>query len=199
MMVMSIVTGCTGTSTVSPTPPTPTPQASPAGIMTPRSPEKSLATKTLETKLRTAIAKKSGIPVQTIQCPDQIPVQANAPFNCQATAEGQTFTIAINSKEDNSKDDKPKNNKHSKDNQKIDKNELQWSTKGLLVIPKLEQTIQQGIKQQFNVAVKTSCGGKVRAAKQGDQFQCKIIDNRGQARAVNVRVDDEKGNVTWKL
>jgi hypothetical protein len=77
--------------------------------------------------------------------------------------------------------------------------ELQWSTKGLLVLPKLEQTIQKGIKTQFQIEVKTNCGGNVRVAKPGDTFQCQVTDQKGTTKPITVRVDDEKGNVTWKL
>jgi hypothetical protein len=76
---------------------------------------------------------------------------------------------------------------------------LQWSTKDLLVLPKLEKNIQQGIQQQFGLAVKTNCGGTIRLAKPGETFTCKVTDPKGQTQTVNVRVDDEKGNVTWKL
>jgi hypothetical protein len=166
--------GCTGVAPSSPTavpsPMSPTPF---------QSPQKSPQTKALETKLKADLAKRAGIKVQTVTCPEQVTIQAGSSLNCRATAEGQTFTIAIS----------PKGNK----------SELQWNTQGLLVLPKLEQTIQKGIKDQFKVAVKTSCGGTLRAAKPGDTFVCKIIDSRGQARPVTVRVDDDRGNVTWKL
>lgn len=114
-----------------------------------------------------------------MECPYQLPVKPLEKFTCEAKAEGKTFAIAINA-----------SGKES---------ELQWSTKGLLVLPKLEQTIAKGIQDQFKVKVKTACGGKVRIAKPGETFQCKIVDERGQSRAVTVRVDDEAGNVTWKL
>lgn len=76
---------------------------------------------------------------------------------------------------------------------------MQWNTKDLLVLPKLEKNIQQGIQEQFGLAVKTNCGGKIRLAKPGETFACKVTDPKGQTQTVNVRVDDNKGNVTWKL
>jgi Domain of unknown function (DUF4333) len=146
---------------------------------------KSAETQKLETRLQKEITAKSGIAVQSIACPATIDTIQTQQFECQAIAEGKPFNVAIS----------PKMSKTAT----ADKSELQWNTKGLLVLPKLEQTIQQGIKQQFQIDVKTSCGGKVRIAKPGDTFECKVTDQRGQTKAVQVRVDNEKGGVTWKL
>ncbi len=127
--------------------------------------------------------KKAGITVQTVTCPATVQVAAPDPFTCQAIAEGKTFQVAVN----------PKTAKPQ------DKNELRWNTQGLLVLPKLEQTIQQGMQQQFRLEVQVNCGGKVRLAKPGESFQCQVRDRQGQTRPVSVRVEDAQGNVTWKL
>ncbi|NJP11836.1 MAG: DUF4333 domain-containing protein [Leptolyngbyaceae cyanobacterium RU_5_1] len=141
--------------------------------------QKSQTTRELENKLRANVSQKAGINVRAVNCPATTRIESGQLFNCQATAEGKTFTLSIRSPDD--------------------KRELQWNTTGLLVLPKLEQTIQQGIKEQFRLDVKTNCGGTIRIAKPGDTFECKVIDGRGQTKTVVVRVDDEKGNVTWKL
>lgn len=177
------IAGCQTTTpsvTVSPTiSPVPTPVVSSSPTSTP----KSEAVKTFEKRLRGELIKKAGITVQLVNCPTAINVEKD-PFICEATAEGKTFQVAVN----------PQNATEQQD-----KNELRWSTKGVLVLPKLEQTIQKGIQQQFRLEVKANCGGKIRIAKPGDTFQCQVTDSRGQSRAVKVRVDDDRGNVTWKL
>ncbi|MBF2029693.1 MAG: DUF4333 domain-containing protein [Oscillatoriales cyanobacterium C42_A2020_001] len=171
------------------TPPSPTPSpsvqasANPVVSPFPTPPAKSATVKTFEKRLRGHLIKKAGIPIQTVSCPAQVDVKTQAPFFCEATTEGKTFTVVIN----------------PKSNTTTDKSELRWSTKGLLVLPKLEQTIQQGIQKQFRLDVKANCGGKVRVAKPGETFQCKVTDSRGQTKPVTVRVDDEQGNVTWRL
>lgn len=170
----------TPSSTVSPSS-SPVSISSPSPV--PTSPVKSEAVKTFEKRLRGELIKKAGITVQTVSCPAQVNVETQAPFFCQATVEGKAFTVAVN----------------PKSNTKTDKNELRWNTQGVLVLPKLEQTIRQGIQQQFRLDVKTNCGGKIRIVKSGETFQCKVTDSRGQTRPVTVRVDDEQGNVTWKL
>lgn len=178
--VVMLLTACASSSPPVTAPPvqsfaTPTPTLTPAPATSAKSP----TIKVFENRLRTDVAQKSKINVQKVNCPTQIQVEVKQPFICEATAEGKTFTVVINPRGD--------------------RRELQWSTKGLLVLPKLEQTIQQGIRTQFRLAVKTNCGGKVRVAKPGDRFQCQITDDRGQTRAVTVQVDDDQGNVTWKL
>ncbi len=181
LLLVSMGSGCSERSPS--TPATPTPSSSPkvsfvSPVMTP-SPEPSKAIQELERKLQADVAKTAAVPVRSVQCPASINLEATKTFICQATAEGKTFPLAINLE-----------NK---------KKGLQWSTKDLLVLPKLEKNIQQGIQEQFGLAVKTNCGGKIRLAKPGETFACKVTDPKGQTQTVTVRVDDEKGNVTWKL
>lgn len=172
---------CQVTTPTATQPPTPSPLPSPS--LKPSPPAKSNAVITFEKRLRGELIKTAGITVQTVNCPTQVVNVETQPFTCIATAEGKTFNVAINPKADT----------------KQAKNELRWNTQGLLVLPKLEKTIQQGIQQQFRLDVKTSCGGKVRVAKPGETFQCQVTDSRGQTKPVTVRVDDEQGNVTWRL
>ncbi|MDX2231995.1 MAG: DUF4333 domain-containing protein [Leptolyngbyaceae cyanobacterium bins.349] len=181
-LVLSL-SGCqTSPPAVTSSPATPSP-VMPSVSPTSQLPVKSEAVKTFEKRLRGELIKQAGITVQSVNCPVQVKVDTQDPFICEATAEGKTFRVAIN----------------PATNAKQDKNELRWSTKDVLVLPKLEQTIRQGIQTQFRLDVKANCGGKIRVAKPGETFQCQVTDSRGQSRAVTVRVDDEQGNVTWKL
>jgi hypothetical protein len=181
LLLVSGLVGCSGRSLT--TSPTPTPSASPqvsfVSPMATASPEKARAIQDLEQKLQVDVSKTAAVPVRSVKCPANINLETTKTFTCQATAEGKTFPLAINLE-----------NK---------KKGLRWSTKDLLVLPKLEKNIQQGIQEQFGLAVKTNCGGKIRLAKRGETFACKVTDPKGQTLTVNVRVDDEKGNVTWKL
>lgn len=176
--LVMLLLGCAATP--SSTPP-PTAQKSPVPLATPApsAPAKPETVKVFENRLQTELTKQSGIKIQQVNCPAQIATGTEKTFNCQAIAEGKSFTVSISPEKNNQ--------------------ELQWSTQGLLVLPKLEETIQQGIQEQFRLDVQANCGGKVRIAKPGDAFQCQITDNRGQTRPVVVQVDDDKGNVTWKL
>lgn len=176
--------GCqTHVTSTAPTP-GPTPSITPARP-DPTPPPKPEAVQTFEKRLRGELIKKAGINVQTVNCPVQVQVERQDPFTCEAIAEGKPFQVAVNPK--------------TKPTKTANQNELRWNTRGLLVLPKLEQTIQQGLQQQFRLAVKVNCGGNVRVAKPGDNFRCQVRDQRGQTKAVTVRVDDEQGNVTWTL
>ncbi len=73
--------------------------------------------------------------------------------------------------------------------------QFQWSTKGLLVLSKLEQFIQQQVKDKNGANVTADCSGKVRVAKPGDTFECRVIDAQGQSRPAKVTVKDDQGTV----
>ncbi|MEX0269356.1 DUF4333 domain-containing protein [Leptolyngbyaceae cyanobacterium UHCC 1019] len=185
--------------------------------------QKPAATKALEYRLKAEVAKKSGIPVQSVTCPITANPEDGKPFDCQAMAANQTFWVALRPKgtplastapvgapatpaipEGSPVESFANVSRIAPPPQPqlpspAQKSELQWSTKGLLVLPKLEQTIQKGIKAQFQIEVKTNCGGKLRVVKPGDTFACQVTDQKGTTKPITVRVDDEKGNVTWKL
>jgi hypothetical protein len=224
-----LLSGCAGNPTASAPTANPSAQSSatPFLVISPspspsKTPGKSQAVKALEQKLKLDLVKKAEIAVQSVECPREVQVEPGKTFDCRATAEGKPFTLTISLADKNlanknlanknltdknlaNKKSSPVNDLEMKTQTaaksqifRPDSDGLQWSTKGLLVLPKLEKTIQQGIQEQFGVAVKTQCGGKVRVAKPGDTFTCKLTDGKGE-RSVTVRVDDEQGNVTWKL
>lgn len=182
LLLVSMISACAERSPSTSTSPAPA-AAFPQAVVTTPSPTPtatpSQAIQDLERKLQVDVSKTAAVPVRSVKCPTNINLESTKTFICQATAEGKTFPLAINLE--------------SK------KKGLQWSTKDLLVLPKLEKNIQRGIQEQFGLAVKTNCGGKIRLAKPGETFACKVTDPKGQTQTVNVRVDDEKGNVTWKL
>jgi hypothetical protein len=220
-LILAGLAGCTeprSPITISPTvSPSSTVEAAPAVISSAAAiAQKPAATKALEYRLKAEVAKKSGIPVQSIVCPLTANPEDGKPFDCQAVAANQTFLVALRPKETaivlppqagtNPKTAIPEGivsriapSPLPQPPSPAKKSELQWSTKGLLVLPKLEQTIQKGIKAQFQIEVKTNCGGKLRVVKPGDTFKCQVTDQKGTTKPITVRVDDEKGNVTWKL
>lgn len=205
--------GCTESRSLLGTAPTASPSSIVAAspLVTPSATaiaQKPAATKALEYRLKTEVTKKSGIPVQSIVCPVTANPEDGKPFDCQAMAANQTFLVALRPKATPfvlppQAGAKPKMAIAPTPKTQLpsptQKSELQWSTKGLLVLPKLEQTIQKGIKAQFQIEVKTNCGGKLRVVKPGDTFKCQVTDQKGTTKPITVRVDDEKGNVTWKL
>ncbi len=170
--------------------------------------QKPAATKALEYRLQTEVAKKSGIPVQSVTCPITANPEDGKPFDCEARAANQTFLVALRPKETPlalpaQAGSKAKTAIAPPTQPPLlspsPKSALQWNTKGLLVLPKLEQTIQKSIKNQFQIEVKPNCGGKLRVVKPGDTFKCQVTDQKGTTKPITVQVDDEKGNVTLKF
>ena len=169
--------------------------------------QKPAATKALEYRLKAEVAKKLGIPVQSITCPVTANPKDRKPFDCQAMAANQTFLVALRPKgllpATTQADTKTTAAIAPTAQPQLlspsPKSALQWNTKGLLVLPKLEKTIQKSIKAQFQIEVKPNCGGKLRVAKPGDTFTCQVTDQKGTTKPITVRVDDEKGNVTLKF
>jgi len=164
-------------ASLSPSPtssPSPSPTVSPSPIA-----NKPEAVQAFETRLSQAVAQVIGLPLQTIDCPANVELKANNRFDCQGMSDGQSFAIAVNMTDDPAK--------------------FQWGTKGLLLLPKLEAFIQKRVKDKSGLDVKADCGGKLRVAKPGDSFECKVTDTRNQARSAKVIVKDEQGSVDISL
>ena len=152
-----------------------TPTLTPSPVVT----SKSQATKDLESRLGKAFTETTKVPLSTVDCPAQLDVKAGNRFSCQATAEEQTFAIAVVLTNPDG--------------------QFQWNTKGLLVLSKLEQFIQSRIREKGGPDVTANCGGKIRVAQPGDTFECKVTGAQAQARSAQVKVKDEQGSVDISL
>lgn len=185
------LTGCFGLGNQTTEPPaTPTP-APPSPVVSPVSPSpasspavsqntnKPEAVKSLEGKIGITVGPVIGVPVQTVNCPAQIEVKARNRFDCEGTADGKSFVISIELTDDNG--------------------QFNWSTKQLLLMPRLEAFIQRRIKEKSGIEVTATCGGKLRVAKPGNVFECKVLDAQNQARSARVTVKDEQGSVDISL
>jgi hypothetical protein len=183
---IALLTSCTEP----PTTPTATAPSPTASITTPNpTPSTPIATPSLaakpapvqktEAKLRQEFAKTKDFTVQAINCPANLTFQAGKSYDCQVTSDAGIFTVVLQMT--NAKGD------------------FRWNTKGLLLLSKLEQYIQQTVKQQGAGDVRVDCGGKARVAKPGDAFQCKVTNAQGQTRSATVTVKDEQGGVFLAL
>jgi hypothetical protein len=166
--------------TGSPSPESPSPTPTPTLTASPESPTtKSDATKALETKLRFQLADTTKLPIQSITCPVEATVRAGDRFDCQAVSDGQPFPVNVERTNETG--------------------QFKWNTKGLLLLSKLEQFIQQRVKQQSGIAVTANCGGKIRLAKPGDKFDCNVTDTKGQSRSAKITVKDDQESVDVTL
>lgn len=131
-------------------------------------------------RLTRSVSDGAGLPVQTVTCPEQIEVRKGSQFECEATSDGQPFAVAVEITDENGP-------------------QFKWTTRGLLVMSKLEEFIQKEVKDRSGVSVTPSCGGNLRVTKSGDSFDCQITDAKGQSRPVKVSVKDDRGNVDISL
>ncbi|UBF24137.1 DUF4333 domain-containing protein [Kovacikia minuta CCNUW1] len=163
----------TGSAIASPTatPPTPSPTSSesPSGVA-----------KELEARLNKAVTVAIETPLQSLTCPAGVEIKVGNRFDCNAVSEGQAFAIAVEITSTTGP-------------------QFQWNTKGLLVLSKLEQFIQQQIRDKKGGSVTADCGGGIRVANPGDTFECKVSDPQGQSRAAKITVKDEQGTVDVAL
>lgn len=153
--------------------------ASPTITPSPTAISKSQATKDLENRLSKAFTAATKVPMDAVDCPAQFDVRTGNRFNCQATSDGQSFTLVVELTNPDG--------------------QFQWNTQGLLVLPKLEQFIQNRIRAKGGPDVTADCGGKIRAAQPGDTFECKVVGSQVQQRSAQVRVKDEQGGVDISL
>lgn len=154
-----------------PLPPPPTPVVTQT-VMPSNKPE---ITRQIESKLTELVAANIGVPLEGINCPNKTERKAGDRFDCQLIAQGQTFLVGVELTDTTGK--------------------FKWNTKSLLLLSKLEEFIQQRIKDKDKVDVKANCGGKIRVTKPKEEFQCQITDTQGQARTIKISVKDEQGNV----
>jgi hypothetical protein len=133
----------------------------------------------LESALKNIYSKQGGISFESLTCPDNANLRAGSTFECKAKAEGVNFGIQV----------KIVNNQGKFESQ----------TKGLLILTRLESLIQNAAKEKANVDLTADCGGKVRAAKPGDTFTCKVKTKEGKTGDAQITVKDEQGNINLKL
>lgn len=129
------------------------------------------------------VADQVGLKLAQVTCPSEPrPLKANDTFDCIGEVEGGgRLTIAVT--------------------QTDDTGNITWKvakTEGLLDLAKVEASIVTGLKTQAQVDAKVSCGGKWKAAKSGDTFDCQATAPDGTPIPIGVTVSDNDGNVSWE-
>jgi hypothetical protein len=141
--------------------------------------QKSEATRSLESRLRTVVAEAIQLAVESVDCPAETEAKAGNRFDCQMVVDGQTFTVVV---------------------ERTDaEGQFRWNTKGLLQLAKLEQFLQQELKEKRALEVKAQCEGEVRVAQPNETFECQVTDVQGNSRPVQVTVKDEQGKVDIQI
>ena len=145
--------------------------------------EKPKSVKVVETNLAGLVGKAGNLTIQSVDCPatlaapSQPETAATVPktFDCQINSDAGVFTVVVEPTGDPTK--------------------FRWGTKGMLLLSKLNDFIQKSAESKDLGKVTVDCGGKIRPAKAGETFDCKVTDTKGTIRTVKVTVRDEAGNV----
>jgi len=157
----------------------PTPSSTPSPTV-----EKPESVKAVETNLAGLVGKAGNLTIQSVDCPatlaaptqpGTVAVTVPKTFDCQINSDAGVFTVQVEPTSDPQK--------------------FRWGTKGMLLLSKLNDFIQKSAESKNLGKVAVDCGGKIRPAKAGETFDCKVIDAKGALRTVKVTVRDEAGNV----
>ncbi|KAF3886555.1 MULTISPECIES: DUF4333 domain-containing protein [Nostocales] len=138
--------------------------------------EKSQNIRELESTIKTVLMDAVG-KLDSIDCPSNFNIKAGNSFECPASIDNTPFKVKVTFKDDRGR--------------------LSWSTKGLLILTKVEDFIVQGFKQR-GITAKADCGSsqkKYRVAIAQDTFQCKTADSKGNVKTLKITVKDNEGNL----
>ncbi|OLP16513.1 hypothetical protein BST81_20140 [Leptolyngbya sp. 'hensonii'] len=151
---------------------------SPSPAVSPASPTAGSIQAKVEERIKAFFAQRTGVAIQSVACPATVRPTAGNTFVCNVTAEGVTFPVKVIVSND--------------------QGDFRVEVKGLMVLARLEQQIQETVKQKTGVEVVANCGPRLRITKAGEMFQCQLTTPQG-TQLVQVTVEDDQGRVRWKL
>ncbi|WP_035990475.1 DUF4333 domain-containing protein [Leptolyngbya sp. KIOST-1] len=146
-----------------------------------------LDTSEVEASIKADIERQGRrLTLAAVRCPSDVSRQAGAYFRCVGELDPEgTFTINVT--------------------QQDDQGNVTWevpSSKVLLNLPKIEDTIQRGLAQVYGKRAQIDCGtATYRVNQPGDRFQCQIVGGLAteaesiEAVLVSIAAD---GNLTWQ-
>jgi hypothetical protein len=182
-LLIAVLSGCSG-SPVSTNNGPAKETSPPSPTATQPSPENnsSKTTQEVEQAIANDLPKEIGVPIKSVDCPNQKKLVPDQVFDCKAAIEPGSFLVRVTVKDA--------------------KGHLNFKTKRLLVLSEAEKLLQQSIKKSQNIEVKADCGDKVRLFKKvGDRFDCKLSNPSGKIGTATITVVNEEGKVDakWKL
>ncbi len=138
----------------------------------------------VDKSIREGIAAQLGMAVASIDCPEeQRAAKKGDIFTCTVSPDvGGQLTVTVT--------------------QNDDQGNITWSvtkTEGLLDLQKVQASVVDGLKAQAGVEATVDCGGRWKAIRPGEMFECKATSPDGQTATVEVTTDDSEGNITWKV
>ena len=138
----------------------------------------------VDKSIREGIAAQLGMAVATVDCPKENRVAKKGDLcTCTVSPEvGGRLTVTVT--------------------QNDDQGNITWSvttTEGLLDLQKVQASVVDGLKAQAGVESTVDCGGRWKAIRPGEVFECRATSADGQTATVEVTTDDSEGNITWKV
>lgn len=141
-----------------------------------------LAIDKLKVTVKDGLKEQLGVNVQSVTCPETREIKAGDTFDCTAFAENDsTITVAV--KQDD------------------DKGNITWKTtgsKGFLNLDKIQTDVVNSVKAKTGADATVDCGGKFKAVKAGETFECKA-DVKGSPATIQITVKDDEGNIRWEV
>jgi hypothetical protein len=133
------------------------------------------------------LASQLGLADTVVTCPQEAPpAKAGDTFECEAKPkDGGRLVLKVT--------------------QKDDKGSIAWELvkiEGMINLKTAEEAITKGLKEQSGADVTVSCGegaSSLRAAKEGETFECQAKSADGTAHTVVVTMKDNEGNISWSL
>ena len=131
------------------------------------------------------LASQLSLPIASVTCPTESrAAKAGDTFECIATPTvGGRLTVTVT--------------------QQDDKGNVKWEvakTEGLIDLTLVEQAVTSGLKEQAGIDATVTCGGgKFRASKPGEAFDCQAKAADGRQAVVGVTVKDTDGNIGWAV
>jgi hypothetical protein len=134
----------------------------------------------VESSIKEGITSQAGLVVESVSCPKDVKIEADATFQCQAkTEKNDSFPVDVK--------------------QKDDKGNVAWNLSGLMPLAKVEQEIQQGVEKKLELKVTADCGGKVKVVRSGDTFECKVTDGEGKEHTAKITATNNDGGFKWEI
>jgi len=109
-------------------------------------------------QIKQDVTSNGGTSVKAVTCPSGVKPEAGKSFECVGEMDnGYTFTIAVQQQDDNGT--------------------MTWDiphAKGLINVPKLENTIQATLTTEIGAKPAIACDGVYRAVSPGEGFECQL-------------------------
>ena len=143
-----------------------------------------LAMDELEAIVKAGLVSTTGLPVETVKCPESREQKAGDSFDCTAlTRRGARVTVTVT--------------------QQDGEGNIAWKpteTKGVVGLRKLEAEITAGLKARSAIDARVDCGpGTLREAEPGKRFDCRATDQQGETVTVTITMPELSGKVDWRL